>query len=259
MGNDLQRLAQAHVVGKNPSEAHALQGPEPPEAVLLIPPQLRLKARRHLDVRIGIRVEVANKLPEPGVADQANALGILQQSIHKKGAGAREPDAARGKLVDIDAETIRERGGRLQVLPDAHDVAGREAHITLLPFKALEIIHKLTLGEPACPQLNVKKPASDLRTHRKVRGGAHHDSAQLLGKKDLAELSQLREPIGEQPKQQLIVGVIEGVRPADEREVVLEDVNGVVLRREVARGLAGHRVAGTERYGPIPIGDLSLA
>ena len=81
----------------------------------------------------------------------------------------------------------------------------------------------------------------------------------MLRKKDLAELSQLREPIGEQPKQQLIVDVIEGVRPADEREVVLEDVNGVILRREVARRLAGHRIAGTERYGPIPIGDLSLA
>ena len=52
MGDDLQRLAQAHVVGKDPPKTHALQGRKPPETGFLIPPQLSLKTTGHLDIRI---------------------------------------------------------------------------------------------------------------------------------------------------------------------------------------------------------------
>ena len=114
--DDLQRLAQAHVVGEDATEAEVPQQREPPEALLLVGPQRRLERAGHLGRRRGVGVVD----PEQGVDGPAPAPGLLlddadlDELVPQPGVQHGEPQRV-GRPVLQRAGLLDERAQPLQL------------------------------------------------------------------------------------------------------------------------------------------------
>ena len=180
MGYDLQRLAQAHVVCQDAAKAQALEGAQPPEAVLLVAAKRGLKPRRDVYVGVAVRLEVPHDPVEAGVALQAHAVCPLQELVYEQGARRGKARPSRGKLLHRDAQAVRKLLGNLEVVANAHQVTAGEPHVALLARKAVQVLDELLLGETGGAQLDVQQVALDRRAHRQARRRAHADAPQAL-------------------------------------------------------------------------------
>ena len=180
MGDDLQSLSQAHVVGQDAAETEALQRLEPAEAFFLVGAQNSAQRGRYVEIRVSIRVEVAHDLAKRRIALQTHPGGLFEQCVHKQRAVRGQAHAVARHLHRVDAQALGEGVHLAQTVTQFDDVAAGQAHKLLLALVRVEEEHQVAGRHAACVYLKVEKTALERRLDAHLRAALRLDGAKAL-------------------------------------------------------------------------------
>ena len=260
MRDDLDRLAETHVVGEHAPEPQADHGLEPAEAVELIGAQLRRETGGSGEFLALEPIELGHKSLKAPIAPYLERPRPVEERIERKGAVPRHAKLPCREPVHLDAERIRKPRGLARLRADADDVATREAREPLPASICLEIGLEIGGFKAARVDLDVEQVVLDRGTHAQARGVAHRHVAQALAQAHLAELGERGQALGLEQIETLGVVLVEmRAHPADRKPPLHHVLRAELGRERAGRGLGHHRASLEKIRLPCTVGNPGLA
>ena len=251
-GDDLQCLAEAHVVGEDAAEVVVGKAREPVEARDLIVAQHRLQRDGHLVVGLLRLADAAHDLAEAAAARELQALVLAGQRVEVHGFRERQLELAAREVFLLEPRVLHELGNRAQLLvTERHEAPVLHAVVALLLAVGVEDVEELRKVDILHVEGDLEEVhVVDADARRDLRHGPHGPPLEALLVEDLDGVRQLLEALREEvvalllvELDELVALLREAVARKDGEELLLrlavahEQVMGVCLRRRLHDGV----------------------